>query len=139
MTKNLLTILGRCYRHFFNRFLLCCKRVSKIMFCFYKASLWPWWYYAWPSIQVHLSSGIRIISMLPSTFFLTCTIWRTSREKIHQQLDLESLQLRKWFRELWCFVKIYNSKSSDYFLILTHNKIIADKKLLQYSSIQSEK
>ena len=45
-----------------------------------------------------------------------------SREKYHQELGLESLQLRRWYRELCCFVKIYNSKYPDYFLIPTFNR-----------------
>ena len=41
---------------------------------------------------------------------ITGTTRGSSREKIHQELSLESLQLRRWYRELCCFVKIYNSK-----------------------------
>ena len=38
---------------------------------------------------------------------VTGTIRETSRKNLHQDLGLESLQLRRWYRELCCFVKIY--------------------------------
>ena len=43
----------------------------------------------------------------------------TSREKLHQDMGLQSLQLRRWYREFCCFVKIYSSNHRDYFLIPT--------------------
>ena len=53
---------------------------------------------------------------------ITGTLRGTFREKLHQELGLESLQLRRWYRVLCCFVKIYNSKSPDCFLISTINR-----------------
>ena len=40
----------------------------------------------------------------------------------NQKLFSESLQLRRQYRALCCFVKIYHSKSSGYFLIPTLNR-----------------
>ena len=42
---------------------------------------------------------------------LTGTIRGSSREKLYQELGLESLQLRRWHRKLCCFYKIYNKKA----------------------------
>ena len=38
---------------------------------------------------------------------LTEAIRGSSREKLYQELGLESLQLRRWYRKLCCFYKIY--------------------------------
>ena len=39
---------------------------------------------------------------------LTGAIRGSSREKLYQELGLESLQLRRWYRKLCCFYKIYH-------------------------------
>ena len=44
---------------------------------------------------------------------ITGAIRGNSREKIYQELGLESLQYRRWYRKLCYFYKIYNAKSSD--------------------------
>ena len=41
---------------------------------------------------------------------LTGAIRGSSREKLCQELGLESLQLRRWYRKLCCFYKIYKIK-----------------------------
>ena len=41
----------------------------------------------------------------------TVSIWGTSREKIYQELGLESLQSRRLHRKLAMFYKIYKNKS----------------------------
>ena len=42
---------------------------------------------------------------------ITGAIRRTSREKIYSELDLESLQDRRWYRKLRVFCKILNNMS----------------------------
>ena len=42
---------------------------------------------------------------------ITGAIRGTSGEKIYQELGLESLQLRRWYRKLAMFYKIYKNKS----------------------------
>ena len=42
---------------------------------------------------------------------LTGAIRGSSREKLYQELGLESLQLRRWYRKLCCFYKIYNKQA----------------------------
>ena len=42
---------------------------------------------------------------------LTGAIRGTSKEKLYQELGLESLQLRRWYRKIGKFYKIYKSKS----------------------------
>ena len=48
----------------------------------------------------------------------------SSREKLYQELGLESLQLRRWYRKLCCFYKIYNKQAPGYLteLIPTRNE-----------------
>ena len=45
---------------------------------------------------------------------ITGAIRGTSKEKLYQELDLESLQLRRWYRKLGMFYKIYKNKSPQY-------------------------
>ena len=46
----------------------------------------------------------------------------TSKEKLYQELGLESLQLRRWYRKLGMFYKIYKSKSPQYLFKLIPEK-----------------
>ena len=45
---------------------------------------------------------------------LTGAIRVTSKEKIYQELSLESLQIRRWYRKLCLFYKIYKNQSPSY-------------------------
>ena len=45
---------------------------------------------------------------------LTGAITGSSREKLYQELGLESPQLRRWYRKLCCFYKIYNKQAPGY-------------------------
>ena len=49
---------------------------------------------------------------------ITGAIRNTSREKLYEELGLESLQLRRWFRKLSCFYKLFNSENPHYFFKL---------------------
>ena len=107
------------YIYIFNLFLLSCKRVSKTVGVLRK----------FPNvfsrtsklfIRTHLDHRDIIHDQVYNFAFhqklqsfqynaslsITGTTRGTSREKLHQELDLESLQLRRWHRELCCFVKI---------------------------------
>ena len=55
---------------------------------------------------------------------LTGEIRGSSREKLYQELRLEPLQLRRWYRKLCCFYKIYNKQAPGYLteLIPTRNE-----------------
>ena len=46
----------------------------------------------------------------------------TSKEKPYKELGLESLQLRRWYRKLGIFYKIYKSKSFQYLCKLIPEK-----------------
>ena len=54
---------------------------------------------------------------------ITGAIRGTFREKIYQELGLESLQLRRWYRKLAMFYKIYKKKSPYYLFNLIPEKI----------------
>ena len=45
---------------------------------------------------------------------ITGAIRGTSREKLYEELGLESLQLRRWFRKLSCFYKLFKSEHPHY-------------------------
>ena len=47
-------------------------------------------------------------------FALTRTIRGTSKEKLHQGLSLESFHLRRWYRKLCLFYKIFKNISPGY-------------------------
>ena len=89
-------------------------------------------------IRLHLGYG-DIIYDLPNLSFhqklesiqynaalaLTGAIRGSSREKLYQELGLESLQLRRWYKKLYCFYKIYNKQASGYLTkpIPTRNEV----------------
>ena len=52
----------------------------------------------------------RMLAFLP----ITGVIRGTSKAKLYQKLGLESLQLRRWFRKLCSFYKIYKNKQPSY-------------------------
>ena len=45
---------------------------------------------------------------------ITGAIRGTSKKNLYQELSLESLQLRRWYRKLEMFYKIYKNKSPQY-------------------------
>ena len=45
---------------------------------------------------------------------ITGAIRGTSKEKLYEELGLESLQLRRWFRKLSCFCELFKSKHPHY-------------------------
>ena len=45
---------------------------------------------------------------------ITGAIRGTSREKIYQELGLESLQLRRWYRKLCLFYKVFKNEQPKY-------------------------
>ena len=55
---------------------------------------------------------------------LTGEVRATSREKLYQELGLESLQLRRWYKKLCCFYKICNKQDPGYLteLLPTRNE-----------------
>ena len=53
---------------------------------------------------------------------ITGAIRGTSKEKLYQELGLESLQLRGWYRKLGMFYKIFKSKSPQYLFKLIPEK-----------------
>ena len=49
-----------------------------------------------------------------SCLVITGAIRGASKEKLYQQLGLESLQLRRWYIKLGLFYKIYKNKGPQY-------------------------
>ena len=54
---------------------------------------------------------------------ITGAIRGTSTEKIYQELALESLKPRRWFRKLCHLYKIFNEKSPSYLFNLIRNRV----------------
>ena len=79
-------------------------------------------------IRTHLDYGDIIYDQAYSTSFhqklellqynacltITGAIRGTSREKLYEELGLESLQLGRWFRKLFFFYKLFNSEHPNY-------------------------
>ena len=68
---------------------------------------------------------------------LTGAIRGSSREKLYQKLGLKSLQLRRWYRKLCCFYKIYNKQAPGYLteLIPTCNEAYQTRYLANIPSL----
>ena len=83
------------------------------MFCKTPSRLW--WYYLWSGLELNFPTKIRICFRIwNAALALTGAIRGSSREKFYQELGLESLQLRRWYRKLCCFYKIYNKQAPSY-------------------------
>ena len=54
---------------------------------------------------------------------ITGAITGTSSEKLYQELGLESLRSRRWFRKLCLFSKIYKNKSRSYLYNLIPDRV----------------
>ena len=81
-------------------------------------------------IRPHLDCGDIIYDQTYSDYFqqkmvsiqynvalaITGAIRDTSREKVYQELGLESLRKRQWYRKLCYFLKTFKGQSSDYVL-----------------------
>ena len=75
--------------------------------------------------QVYNMSFQQKLESIQCTACLTITgaIRDTSKEKLYQEIGLESLQLRRWYRKLGMFYKIFKSKSPQYPFKLMPKKI----------------
>ena len=51
-----------------------------------------------------------------SALAITGAIRGTSKEKLYQELELESLEKRRWYQKLCYFYKIFNKQSPTYLL-----------------------
>ena len=64
---------------------------------------------------------------------ITGVIRGTSRAKLYQELGLESLQERRWYRKLCYFLKIFKGQSPDYlFNILPSIKRTYNTRIVDY-------
>ena len=53
-----------------------------------------------------------------ATLGITAAIQSTSRDRIYQELGLESLKSRRWYKRLVCMFKIMNEKAPNYLINL---------------------
>ena len=56
--------------------------------------------------------------LFKATLAITAAIQDTSRDKIFQELGLESLRLRRWYKCLVCMFEIMNEKARNYLINL---------------------
>ena len=60
--------------------------------------------------QAYNASFRHKLELLQCNAYFAITIRGTSNEKLCQELGLESLQLRCWYRKLTCFYKLFDSE-----------------------------
>ena len=74
--------------------------------------------------QAYNASFHQKLELLQYNAFLAITgaIRDTSREKLYEELGLESLQLCRWFKKLSCFYKLFNSEHPRYLFKLIPSK-----------------
>ena len=71
-----------------------------------------------------------------SALAITGAIRRTSTEKLYNELGLETLEKRRWYRKLCCFYKVYKNHSPKYlFNIIPVTVSRYNKKYQKHSSI----
>ena len=56
----------------------------------------------------------KLESVQYNALAITAAIRGTSKEKLYQELGLESLQKQRWYRKLCYFLKIFKGQSPDY-------------------------
>ena len=76
--------------------------------------------------QVYNASFHQKLELLQYNACLAITgaIRGTSREKLYEELGLDSLKLRSWFRKLSCSYKLFNSEHPYYLFKLIRSRII---------------
>ena len=74
-----------------------------------------------------VDKGIAVIKKLYKVAIIG-SIQGTSPEKIFQELGLESLKSRRWFRRLCCMFKIMKNKAPNYVISLIPRREQAFKK-----------
>ena len=67
-----------------------------------------------PSIIENILLFSKISIQFNACLAITGAIWGTSRENIYQELGLESLQLRCWYRKLCLFDKVFKNEHPEY-------------------------
>ena len=74
-------------------------------------------------LLVYMCSNIYYVDVCICYLAITGAIRGSSREKLYQELGLETLQQRRWYRKLCCFYKILKSQSPKYLysIIPIHN------------------
>ena len=72
---------------------------------------------------------------------ITGAIRGTSREKIYQELSLECLQLRRWYRKLCLFFKVFKNEHPKYFfnLILLRSTPYATRTVVNIPLIRKKR
>ena len=71
----------------------------------------------------HMSFHQKLKSIRYNAYLaITEAIQGTSKEKLYQELSLESLRLRRWYRKLGMFYKIFKTKSSQFVFKLIPEK-----------------
>ena len=65
-------------------------------------------------LLVYMCSNIYYVDVCICYLAITGAIRGSSREKLYQELGLETLQQRRWYRKLCCFYKILKSQSPKY-------------------------
>ena len=61
---------------------------------------------------------------------VTGAIRGSSREKLYQELGLETLQQRRWYRKLCCFYKILKSVSEVPLFNYSHTQYVIQNKAM---------
>ena len=71
-------------------------------------------YSSFTTAESHVFNILMDISSYPCALAITDAIRGSSREKLYQELGLEALQQRRWYRKLCCFYKMLKSQSPKY-------------------------
>ena len=65
-----------------------------------------------------------------SVLAIAGTIRETSKEKLYQELILETLEKRIWYRKLCCFLKIFRNQSPKYLFSIIPTSVRPDNTFL---------
>lgn len=71
------------------------------------------WYYTWWNFQYDISTKMESIQC-NADLLIASAKRASSRQKLYEELGLETLQQRSWYRKLCCIYKIHKSRSPKY-------------------------
>ena len=65
-----------------------------------------------------MSPFVKKLNLYKAALAITGAIQGTSRDKIYQELGLESLKSRRWYKRLTCMFKIMRNEAPNYLINL---------------------
>ena len=84
---------------------------------FFKAPDWSCRYHLWPNLKIFLWKTRKLVQY-KAALAIIGAIQGTSGDKIYQELGLESLKSRRWYKRYGCMFKVMKEEAPKYLISL---------------------